>query len=96
MRKYWIDYYMSFGNTYHLYYTTNLEEEKKLPENAERITRRTAEKLAAEENYRRKYDSSFSHYADNLIYPIDFDSKFDSIYDFKKFYIDKYIVEKIS
>ena len=70
MRKYWIHYYRSFGNTYALYYTENAEEERLLPRNAERITRKDALKMARKESDRRKFDSAFSGFADAEIYPV--------------------------
>lgn len=72
MRKYWVDYWRNFGNTYRLWYTENSDEEKLLPETAERITRNKALQLAREESDRRKYDETFAYYADSEIYPISF------------------------
>lgn len=68
-RQYFVHYYNNFGNTYSLFYADSEAELKLIPENADRITRKRAESLAADENYRRKYDSSCSGYADNAIYP---------------------------
>lgn len=70
MRKYWVQYWRNFGNTYNLFYTENPEEESMLPENAERITRKEALKLAREESDRRKYDEAFAYYAPETIAPL--------------------------
>ena len=70
MRKYWIHYYRSFGNTFALYYTESAEEEKYLPANAERITRKDALKMARREGDSRKFDGAFSGFADAEIYPV--------------------------
>ena len=70
MRKYWIHYYQSFGNTFALYYTESAEEEKHLPRNAERITRKGALKMARRESDSRKFDGAFSGFADAEIYPV--------------------------
>lgn len=74
MRKYYVHYWRDFGNTYNLYYAETTEQEALAREmGAEQITRKRAEQLCRDENYRRKYDTAFSTYADNVIYPIDFD-----------------------
>lgn len=68
MKKYFV-VRGDFGNVYSLYWADGPEMEKLLPECAERISRKEAERLAAAENYRRKYTPSSSGYADNAIYP---------------------------
>lgn len=68
MKKYFI-VRGKFGNVYSLYWADSPEMEKMLPEGADRITRKEAERLAAEENYRKKHEKSASGYADNAIYP---------------------------
>lgn len=70
-RQYFVHYYKDFGNTYNLLYADTEEALKAVPEEAERITRKKAESLVADENRRRKADSSFSGYADNAIWPAD-------------------------
>lgn len=70
MRKYWIHYYRPFGNTFTLYYTESAEEEKHLPRDAERITRKDALKMARRESDTRKFDGAFSGFADAEIYPV--------------------------
>lgn len=70
MRKYWVQYWRNFGNTYNLFYTENPEEESMLPGNAERITRKKALQLAREESDRRKFDGAFAYYASATIAPL--------------------------
>lgn len=79
MKQYFVHYFRDFGNTYNLYYAECPEDFAALPEGAERITRREAEQLCREENDRRKYEKSFSGYADSRIYPAagDFDETGD-------------------
>lgn len=94
-RQYFTHYYKGFGNTYSLMYADTEEDLKLIHEDAERITRKEAESLCARENYRRKYDSSFSGYADNMIYPVgmDMEDRYN-IYNSNRYYKDGYIVEK--
>ena len=94
-RQYFVHYYKDFGNTYNLLYADTGEELKMVPEDAERITRKEAESLASRENYRRKYDESFSGFADNAIYPVTMTQ--EEIWDLpnsRKYYKDKYIWER--
>lgn len=70
MRKYWVQYWRNFGNTYNLFYTEKPEEESMLPGNAERITRKKALQLAREESDRRKFDGAFAYYAPETIAPL--------------------------
>lgn len=70
MRKYWVQYWRNFGNTYNLFYTENPEEESMLPGNAERITRKKALQLAREESDRRKFNGAFAYYAPETIAPL--------------------------
>ena len=94
-RQYFAHYYKGFGNTYSLMYADTEEDLKLIPEDAERITRKEAESLCARENYRRKYDSSFSGYADNIIYPVgmEIEDRYN-IYNSNRYYKDGYIVER--
>lgn len=89
-KKYYVEYYKRFANTYNLYYAET-SEQVKVAEKAglERITRKEAEKLCVDENYRRKNDHDFSGYADNVIYPIDYNG--DWIND-KRVYKDGYMI----
>lgn len=96
-RQYFAHYYKDFGNTYNLMYADTKEELKLVPENAERITRKKAESLCADENYRRKVDSSFSGFADNMIYPVALSEEDKwNLYNSNKYYINKYIWEKVN
>lgn len=94
-RQYFAHYYKDFGNTYNLLYADTEDELKMIPEDAERITRKEAESLASRENYRRKYDGSFSGFADNAVYPVTMTQ--EEIWDLpnsRKYYKDKYIWER--
>ena len=94
-RQYFAHYYRDFGNTYNLMYTDTKEELKLVPEDAERITRKKAESLCADENRRRKTDSSCSGFADNMIYPINISNEECwNIYNNKHYYKNKYIWER--
>ena len=92
-RQYFAHYYKGFGNTYSLMYADTEEDLKLIPEDAERITRKEAESLCSRENYRRKYDSGFSGYADNMIYPVDMEDRYN-IYNSNRYYKDGYVVER--
>lgn len=70
MKRYYIYHYRNFGNTYHLYWAETPEQIKKAEEFCDRISKKEAYGLCAEENRRRKYDPSFAYYATNVIYPI--------------------------
>lgn len=70
-KKYWAHYYRDFANTYRLYWTDCAEMKNNLPADAERITRKDAEHLAAAERARREIDGQFAGYADTAIYPAD-------------------------
>lgn len=74
MKKYWIER-GSFANVYNLFWTDNkeMEERTRIADRAEPISRKEAERLCAEENSRRKYDPNFSGFADNMIYPADYE-----------------------
>lgn len=94
-RQYFAHYYKNFGNTYNLIYADTEEELKLVPEGAEHVTRKQAESLAAEENYRRRTDRDFSGFADNMIYPVSIsqEDKWD-IYNLRRYYKNKYIWER--
>lgn len=74
-KRYYVNYYRDFANTYSLYWAETDDQIKMAEENEnnERITRKRAEQLCASENYRRKYNPNSSGYASNLIIPIDYD-----------------------
>ena len=65
---YYVQYYMGFANTYNLCHAPVGEE---LPSDWERITRKEAERLCAQERYARKHNQAFSGYGDSYIYPYD-------------------------
>ena len=94
-RQYYVHYYKDFGNTYDLIYADAEDDLTLIPEGAQRITRKEAETLCSMENYRRKYDQSFSGFADNMIYPVGLDSygRCD-IYNDHRFYRSGYIWER--
>ena len=94
MKQYYVRYYKDFGNTYNLAWAET-PEQIKAAENAgyEKITRREAEKLCAEENGRRKSDAAFSGYADNVIIPIE--CARDDWQNDSRFEKDGYIVYKV-
>ena len=74
MRKYFINYYSAFGNTYNLAYTdTDAQAEEAEANGWERITRKQAESKCADENRARSSDPAFSGYADSLILPYGYD-----------------------
>ena len=74
MKKQYYVWHGDFGNVYNLYWAETPEQIKLAEKNGyTRITRRQAEKLCAEENNRRKFDGNFSCYADNLIFPVDYE-----------------------
>lgn len=81
MKKYYVNYYRNFANTYNLYYAETEEQLTNLPQTAERITRKEAERLARAESNRRKFDSSCSGYADEYIYPADYPAYRDIMND---------------
>lgn len=92
MKKYYVNYWKNFGNTYNLYWAETPEQIKKA-ENLgyERITRKEAERLCAEENYRRKYDYNFSNFASPVILPIDYDNE-EGWENDRKVYKDGYMI----
>ena len=73
MKKYYIEYTRNFSNTYNLYWADESNADC-VTENMERISREIALNMCSQEDYRRKYDQSCSGYADNRIYPIDYDA----------------------
>ena len=94
-RQYYAHYYKGFGNTYSLMYADTENDLTLIPEDAEHITRKEAESLCARENYRRKHDSSFSGFADNMIYPVGLDSyERCDIYNDHRFYRSGYVWER--
>lgn len=73
MKKYFVNYYRNFANTYNLAWAETPEQLKKADsEGWEQITRKEAERLCSAEKYRRKSNPSFSGFADIVILPIDY------------------------
>lgn len=96
-RKYYVHYWRDFGNTYELYYT-----DKEINRDGfERITRREAIRLCAEEKERRRTDPAFSGYASVTIKPYEYDYCPDGnaqndgadIWNDKNYYLNDYIWE---
>lgn len=74
MKKYFVRY-GNFGNVYSLVWVEDEKTEKAVFSHGfERITRKRACELCAQENYRRKYDEAFSGYASSVILPYDIDT----------------------
>lgn len=74
MRKYYVNYYRDFSNTYTLRYTeTHDQDALAISKGYERITRRQAISLCRDELYLRKYNPSCGGYASPCILPIDYD-----------------------
>ena len=72
-KSYYIHYYADFSNTYNLYWADSPEMVSTLPAGAERISRDRAFSLCRSERERRKYNPSFSGYADRTILPAGYD-----------------------
>lgn len=89
-RQYFVHYYKDFGNTYNLLYADTEEALKAVPAGAERITRKKAESLAADENRRRKFGPG---YASNAIWPAD-ETEEEEIFWDKHFEKVGYIMER--
>lgn len=93
-KQYYVDYYNDFANTYNLYWASTPEQIKIAAEmGLERITRATAIKMCTAENERRRTDGSFSGYADNCIFPIDYNRMEHDYQNDSHVYADGYIVE---
>lgn len=92
MKRYCVKYYLDFSNTYNLAYTEIEAEEKQAKEQGyERITRKEAERLCAQEIQRRKQDPAFAYSADSVILPIGYD---DDWRNDRRMVLDGYIVER--
>lgn len=72
-RKYYRIDTNDFANTYRLVYVENEADAASLPENAEEIPYAEAKRLAIRERQRRKEEPNFSGYADDVIYPAEYD-----------------------
>ena len=92
MKKYYVEYWNNFGNTYNLYWAGTPEQIAIAESNGfERISRKCAEKLCADENYRAKNDYNFSGYASNVILPVDYDFE-EGWRNDRKMYKDGYMI----
>ena len=93
MKKYYVNYYSNFANTYDLRYTEGDEQPK---DGYERITLKEAQRLARSESDRRKSDPNFSHFASTIIIPMNADE--DDQYDIRCRYgweiVDRVAVRK--
>lgn len=88
MKKYFVHYYLDFGNTYNLYWAETPEQLAIAEEKGyERITRKKAEQLCADENERRRNDGNSAYYATSAIYPIDCNHDLDERYMTKDGYL---------
>lgn len=96
MKKYWIKR-GGFCNVYELFWTDSqeMEEKTQVADWAEPISRKEAEHLCAEENARRKQEPNSAGYADNMIFPADYDADIEgSPIGNRKFCKKGYIWEK--
>ena len=92
MKKFYV-HYGDFANTYRLAWAETPEQVEEAEKRGyERITRKEAENLCAEENRRRKENTNFSGYADNLILPIDFDREWGWA-GYEKMHKNRYIID---
>lgn len=92
MKKFYV-HYGDFANTYRLVWAETPEQVEEAENNGyERITRKEAENLCAEENRRRKENPSFSGYASNVIYPVEYVDNWENN---EKMYKDRYIIDYI-
>lgn len=93
MKKYYVNYYRDFSNTYNLYYTDETMDIE-IPKSWKQITRSRAIMLAIRERKARKYDETFAYFADAEIYPVDFDRNEEDIRNNYNYYLDGYIWKK--
>lgn len=94
MKKYYVDYWSDFCNTYNLYYVDE-SMDMEIPHNWEHITRAEAIHLARMERESRRRNPNFAHYADDSILPADWarDSD-DDIRNDPRYYLDGCIWER--
>ncbi len=74
MKEFFVDYYLNFSNTYRLCYCENAKDYAALNKNAERISRKEALKLCADEKRARRHNPNFAHFADVTIVPAEYSS----------------------
>lgn len=94
MKKYYVYYYKGFSNCYTLLWADNKEMESKLPHDAVRITRKDAERLCAEENNRKRYDSATAGFGASTILPADYDCFGRDISEDGRYFLNGYIWER--
>lgn len=75
MKRYFVNYYRDFANTYSLRWSDTQEGiDNLLQAGYEQITRKEAIRLSCSERDRRRYDQSCSGYADSQVFPWDYDA----------------------
>lgn len=84
-----------FGNVYSLYWADSPEMAARLPEDAERITRKRAIEYCREELDRREHDASFAFYAASSIVPADLGPDAD-LYNDRRYELRGHIWERAS
>jgi hypothetical protein len=84
-----------FSNEYSLFYAENAADFAALPESAEQITRKQAQRLARDEVERRKYDRAFSGYADSAIYPAALIDAKDAVSNESRYTLKNRIFERV-
>lgn len=71
MKRYFVEHYRDFANTYNLYYAESQEQEREaISKGYERIPRRVAERMCREEREREQYSPMNAGYASTVILPI--------------------------
>lgn len=85
-KKYYVEYYKDFANTYSVYWSETEINDDRL----QRITRKRAIELCVEERQRRKNDPAFSGFASTAIEPYFYNG---NIYDCQ---LNGYILENRS
>lgn len=94
MKRYFVNYYNDFTNTYNLAWAETPEQlEIAQADGWEQITRKKAQALCMEERRRQLNDPSFSGYADTLIFPIDYDRMENDWQNDSNIRSDGYILE---
>ena len=95
MKRYYVNYYDNFANTYNLVWTDDMHREPENMTGYDRISRKMAEKLAVKERSARKNDASFAYKADAHIFPIDYEPPYDgfSPCNDKRIVFNGYLVE---
>lgn len=96
MKKYYVQYYKDFANTYNLAWAETPEQIKLAEDTGyEQITRKEAERLCVNEKEARTSDPAFSGYGDTAIFPIDYDRAENDWRNDRHLQQNGYIVERI-